>query len=51
MRYLMKKRKKLFFMEYFFIKYLKNDGFDLIIANPPYIKEYTDRDAFTNKRP
>ncbi len=23
-----------------------NAGFDIVIANPPYIKEYTNRDAF-----
>lgn len=28
----------------------KNGGFDLVIGNPPYIKEYTNRDAFENVR-
>ena len=27
-----------------------NGGFDVIIANPPYIKEYTDKKAFDNLR-
>ena len=27
-----------------------NSGFDIIIANPPYIKEYTDKKAFDNLR-
>jgi len=27
-----------------------NKGFDIIIANPPYIKEYTNRDAFEGFR-
>ena len=27
-----------------------NDGFDLVIGNPPYIKEYVNRDAFTYVR-
>jgi len=26
------------------------DGFDIVIANPPYIKEYTDRKAFNGLR-
>ncbi len=32
---------KLNFMEVF-----ENDGFDVVIANPPYIKEYTEKSAF-----
>lgn len=28
----------------------KNPGFDIIIGNPPYIKEYTNRNAFDNLR-
>jgi adenine-specific DNA-methyltransferase len=27
-----------------------NSGFDIVIANPPYIKEYTNRDAFEGFR-
>lgn len=27
-----------------------NPGFDIVIANPPYIKEYTNRDAFNGFR-
>ena len=27
-----------------------NGGFDLVIGNPPYIKEYTNRDAFNHVR-
>ncbi|RKY52890.1 MAG: hypothetical protein DRP89_06955, partial [Candidatus Neomarinimicrobiota bacterium] len=27
-----------------------NEGFDVVIANPPYIKEYTDRRAFNGLR-
>ena len=51
MKYLMKKERNYFYGIFFHQIFKKNDGFDLIIANPPYIKEYTDRDAFTNKRP
>ena len=28
----------------------KQDGFDLVIGNPPYIKEYVNRDAFAHVR-
>jgi len=28
----------------------RNDGFDLLIGNPPYIKEYTNKDAFDHVR-
>ena len=43
-----KKERNYFLWNIFFHQiFKKNDGFDLIIANPPYIKEYTDRDAFS----
>lgn len=29
-----------------FPKVFKNGGFDIIVGNPPYVKEYTDRTAF-----
>jgi adenine-specific DNA-methyltransferase len=29
-----------------FPKVFKNGGFDAIVGNPPYVKEYTDREAF-----
>ncbi len=37
---------KLFFHEVF----NKNGGFDIVIANPPYIKEYTNKSAFNGTR-
>ena len=42
-----KKKETIFYGISFHQIFKKNDGFDLIIANPPYIKEYTDRDAFS----
>lgn len=30
-----------------FADIMKNGGFDVVIGNPPYIKEYTNRQAFT----
>jgi len=30
-----------------FSEIMKNGGFDVVIGNPPYIKEYTNREAFT----
>lgn len=43
-----KKIRNYFLWNIFFHEvFKKNNGFDLIIANPPYIKEYTDRDAFS----
>jgi hypothetical protein len=38
---------KLYFSEVF---QRNNPGFDIIIANPPYVKEYTNRHAFDNLR-
>lgn len=31
-----------------FAKVFKNGGFDAIIGNPPYVKEYTEREIFEN---
>ena len=33
-----------------FAKVFDKGGFDLVIGNPPYVKEYTNRDAFENTR-
>ena len=33
-----------------FAPIFRNNGFDLIIGNPPYIKEYTNKDAFDHVR-
>jgi len=30
-----------------FVEIMKNGGFDIVIGNPPYIKEYTNKEAFT----
>ena len=37
---------ELFFYKLYFAEVLNNDGFDVIIGNPPYIKEYTNKSAF-----
>jgi len=43
-----KKDRDYFLWNIFFHEvFKKKDGFDIIIANPPYVKEYTDRNAFT----
>lgn len=43
-----KKEKNYFLWNIFFNQiFEKNGGFDLIISNPPYIKEYTDKEAFS----
>ena len=47
MKYLLKKKKELLFMEPRFDQIFKKNRFDLIIANPADLKEYTDRDAFS----
>ena len=42
-----KKDRDYFLWNIFFHEVFKTkDGFDIIIANPPYVKEYTDRNAF-----
>ena len=33
-----------------FAQVFRNGGFDLVIGNPPYIKEYTNREAFDHVR-
>lgn len=38
--------KKPFNWQEEFVEILKKGGFDVIIGNPPYIKEYTNREAF-----
>jgi hypothetical protein len=35
---------------YFFPTVFRNDGFDIVIGNPPYIKEYTNKSAFNGVR-
>ena len=35
---------------YFFPLVFRNGGFDIVIANPPYIKEYTNKSAFDGLR-
>ena len=43
-----KKERDYFLWNIFFHEvFKKKGGFDIIIANPPYIKEYTDRNAFS----
>lgn len=39
-----------FLWNLFFSEVLENGGFDIVIANPPYIKEYTNRTAFDEFR-
>lgn len=41
-----KKTKPFFIWELEFEQVFENGGFDIVIANPPYIKEYTNADAF-----
>jgi adenine-specific DNA-methyltransferase len=44
-----KNEREYFLWNIFFHKIFKeNNGFDLIISNPPYIKEDENKDAFTN---
>ena len=37
-------------MQYTFLQVMQQGGFDLVIGNPPYIKEYTNREAFAHVR-
>ena len=39
---------KCFSWEKEFSTVIKKGGFDIIIGNPPYVKEYTDRESFEN---
>lgn len=39
---------KCFSWEKEFSSVIKKGGFDIIIGNPPYVKEYTDRESFEN---
>jgi len=42
--------RAIFMYKLWFGEILKEGGFDIIIANPPYIKEYTEKDAFDGTR-
>ncbi len=39
-----------FLWHLFFADVFENGGFDIVIGNPPYIKEYTNKDAFDEFR-
>ena len=41
---------KLFLYKIYFKEVLENGGFDVVIGNPPYIKEYTNKSAFDGVR-
>ena len=45
-----KEDKPFFLWHLFFADVFKEGGFDIIIGNPPYIKEYTNRKAFDEFR-
>ena len=45
-----KKDRSFFPWKLDFSDVFKEGGFDIVIANPPYIKEYTNRDAFNGFR-
>ncbi|WP_373059992.1 Eco57I restriction-modification methylase domain-containing protein [Zunongwangia sp. H14] len=45
-----KEEKPFFLWHLFFADVFKEGGFDIIIGNPPYIKEYTNRNAFDEFR-
>jgi len=42
--------RAIFMYKLWFGEILKEGGFDIVIANPPYIKEYTDKNAFDGTR-
>ncbi|OCB78851.1 Eco57I restriction-modification methylase domain-containing protein [Flavobacterium crassostreae] len=42
--------KPYFLWHLFFADVFENGGFDIVIGNPPYIKEYTNRNAFDEFR-
>jgi hypothetical protein len=42
--------KPFFLWHLYFADIFENGGFDVVIGNPPYIKEYTDRKAFDGVR-
>ena len=42
--------RAIFMYKLWFGEILKEGGFDIVIANPPYIKEYTDKSAFDGTR-
>jgi hypothetical protein len=42
--------RAIFMYKLWFGEILKEGGFDIVIANPPYIKEYTEKDAFDGAR-
>ncbi len=42
--------RAIFMYKLWFGEILKKGGFDIVIANPPYIKEYTDKNAFNGTR-
>jgi len=41
---------ELFLYKIYFAEVLENGGFDIVIGNPPYIKEYTNKSAFDRVR-
>ncbi|MEN2436164.1 Eco57I restriction-modification methylase domain-containing protein [Weeksellaceae bacterium A-14] len=45
-----KEEKNYFLWHLFFADVLGKDGFDIVIGNPPYIKEYTNKSAFDGFR-
>jgi len=44
------KTKPFFLWKFHFAEVFENGGFDIVIANPPYIKEYTQKSAFDGLR-
>ena len=41
---------ELFLYKIYFAEVLENGGFDIVIGNPPYIKEFTNKSAFNGTR-